>query len=485
MKKFNLMMCAIAMLGVAFTSCNNQQNNGKDNDFDNIVENGFYVVGAATGYADLSASGVSVCQFANGFNEANANAERVGMYEKYIVLEGGKEFTFIQKAGDKNVAYTAAIEKTQLVADGANPEGYFGKISEGTAAMKVEETGLYHIVLDLNQDGLLDATGGAQVVIAPVSWGVSGDLNGWGMTVGEKDANAYKWTWKGVEITANSTFKFKDEHGWKIFLDGETQQVSANTNLGKDMIPGGDNIPVENGGIYDITLTWTMAKGAIANGYKYEMTKTGDLVLDPSTFVVGISGTMNSWGDPSGLCLAKYNASKSNADATKVGTYVYNIEGLTFAADAEFKFRYNGAWLGLGDVTTATGVTLSEANGNITGVDGTYDIEITVGWDGEKVTSFAAAFTPGVAPITTNIKITGVVPADWDKCYLWAWNSVGDLFASWPGEELTITNGKVVYEFKDVVVPISVIFSNGSGVQTNDITNISTDQEIDIQSNLK
>ena len=98
--------------------------------------------------------------------------------------------------------------------------------------------GLYHIVLDLNQDGKLDAAGGPQVIIAPVSWGISGGMNGWSMTVGQKAANAYEWTWENVEIPGNSEFKFKDENGWKIFLDGETQQVSANTNLGQNMVPG-------------------------------------------------------------------------------------------------------------------------------------------------------------------------------------------------------------------------------------------------------
>ena len=483
MKKVSLIMCAIAMMSVCFTSCKKEP----VTPIEDIIENGFYVVGEATGFANLSTSGVSVCQMAVGFNEAQSNAVREGMYEKYIVLEGGKEFHFIEKAGELNTQYTAPIEKTQLVADGQNPEGYFGKLSAGTAGMKVEETGLYHIVLDLNKDKQLDAAGGAQVIIAPVSWGISGGMNGWSMTVGQKAANAYTWTWENVEIPAGTEFKFKDEHGWKIFLDGETQQVSANTNLGKDLIPGGDNIKVEEGGVYNLTLSWTLAKGAIADNYKSELKKTGDLVLNPATFVVGISGTMNNWGDPAGATLGKLNESKTKVDdaKTKAGTYVFNLTGVTFAADAQFKFRVNGGWLGLADVTEATGVTLSEADGNITGVEGTYDIEMTIAWDGAKMSSLKVAFTEGTPQATTNIKVTGIVPEGWAKCYLWAWNGAGNFFAEWPGQELEIKDGKVAYEFKDVVAPINVIFSNGEGAQTNDITDISADKEIDIASNLK
>lgn len=192
MKKFGFMMMVAAIAAFTMTSCkpNNNQN------IEDIVENGFYVTGEAVAMPNLVAQG----QFAVGHNEANNNELREGMYEKYVVLEANKEFAFVLKEGDKNTNYTAALAKQELVSDGTNPMGYFGALSVGTAAMKVEETGLYHIVLDLNQDGKLDAAGGPQVIIAPVSWGISGGMNGWSMTVGQKAANAYEWTWENVEI---------------------------------------------------------------------------------------------------------------------------------------------------------------------------------------------------------------------------------------------------------------------------------------------
>lgn len=481
MKKLSLIMCAIAMMGVCFTSCKKEQNTP----IDNIVENGFYVLGPATGYADLQTKGVAVCQLAPGTNEATKEA-RVGMYEKYIVLEANKEFFFVHKAGDKTINYTAPIEKKELVADGQNPEGYFGLLAEGATAMKVAETGLYHIVLDLNEDKLLDAAGGKQVIIAPVSWGISGGMNGWTMTVGKKADNAYTWTWEGVEIPAGTEFKFKDEHGWKIFLDGETQQVSTETNLGAGLVPGAANIKVEEGGVYNITLSYSLAKGAIADSYKHEIKKTAELVLDPATFVVGISGTMNSWGDPAGIYLAKFDANSSQIDANKVGTYVYKMEGITFSADATFKFRFNGAWLGFGGVEVS-GVNAVEAekDQNYTGVEGTYDIEMTVVWDGAQATSIKAAFTEGTPLDLVDIGISAIVPSDWTKCYIWAWDAKGDIFTAWPGEELTIDQGKVYRQFLGVAAPLNVIFSNGDGKQTKNIEDVKNGAEIDIQANLQ
>ena len=219
----------------------------------------------------------------------------------------------------------------------------------------------------------------------------------------------------------------------------------------------------------------------------------GDLVLDPATFVVGISGTMNNWGDPAGVTLATYNAAASKVDdaATKAGTYVYNFKSTTFPKDAAFKFRVKGDWIGF-DAVEATGVTLAEGkddegkpNGNIIGVEGCYDIVLTLEWDGAGIKSLKAAFTPGTPLATKDIKVSGTVPQGWTKCYLWAWNAAGNLFEAWPGQELTITNGKVEHQFKDVVAPISVIFSNGDGAQTKDIENIDKDTEIDIAANLK
>ena len=482
MKKFGFMMMVAAIAAFTMTSC--KPNNNPN--IEDIVENGFYVTGEAVAMPNLVAQG----QFAVGHNEANNNELREGMYEKYVVIEAGKEFTFAKKEGELIVKYTAQLAKQELISDGTNPMGYFGNLAEGTAAMKVEETGLYHIVLDLNLDGKLDAAGGPQVIIAPVSWGISGGMNGWSMTVGTKAANDYVWTWENVEIPGNSDFKFKDENGWKIFLDGETQQVSANTNLGQNMVPGAGNIAVAEGGVYNIKLTWKLAKGNVEDGYTYELVKAGDLALDPATFVVGISGEMNGWNAPEGLLLAKYDAAASNVTdaATKAGTYVYNMESVTFADGVKFKFRANGAWLGLADVTAVTGVELGEADGNITlNPAGTYNIVITLVWDGNGITSFSAAFTPGTPVETTTITVTGNnLPAGWEHCYLWAWNGAGNLFAlDWPGQELQIVNGEVEYTFNDVIAPISVIFSNGEGAQTVDITGIENNVIVDVTANLK
>ncbi len=488
MKKIGLFVCTLAALAVSFTAC--KKDNPVTPNLDNIVADGMYVLGEAVGVTDINQAGeLLMCQ---GYNEANKNEVRVGMYEKYLYLEANKDFALVLLDGDKTSNYGGSLEAKELTADGGTVPGYWAALKDDVK-MQVPESGFYHVVLDLNKNnGDLDGAGGAQIIVAPVSWGISGGMNGWGMTVGVKggDKNLTTWTWENLEIAAGTEFKFKDEHGWKIFLDGETQQVSANTNLGNGMLQGGDNIKVEAGGIYTLVLSWKLAKGDMANCYSYELKKAGDLVLNPADFVVGISGSMQGWSDPAGVFAAKFDVDASNVTdpATKAGTYVYKMEGVTFPAESTFKFRFNGNWLGFGAVEVE-GVAAQEAasDQNYTGVEGTYDIVITAVWDGAQATSLKAVFTEGVPSERVDIAISAIVPEGWEHCYLWAWDTNGNIFDAegWPGKELEINAGKVAYNFVQVAAPLNVIFSNGAGAQTNDITDVQNGAEIDIQSNLK
>ena len=496
MKKLGLYVSALAVMAMSFNACNDGGSQGPD--LDNVVSDGMYVIGEAVGVTDINQAANLL--MAAGVNEklmdaggmSWTDAHRPGMYEKYLYLEGGKSFTLTLLDGDETTKYGGDLAPKTLTYDAGNADGFWCAL-EQNKSLSVPETGFYHVVLDLNLDKGLDATGGAQIIVAPVSWGISGDINGWGMTLAtskvEKDG-VTTWTWENVEIAAGNKFKFKDEHGWKIWLDGETQQISAHSNLGAEMQNGGSDIPVAETGLYTIVLNFKLAKGDIANSYSLELRKEGELKLDPATFVVGISGTMNSWGDPAGATLAKYNAGKSTVTdpLSKAGTYVYNIAGLTFAASAEFKFRSNGGWLGFGEIEISGVTAAGEQGGNISGVDGCYDIEITLEWDGEKATSIKAAFAVGTPSEVEykDITVTGLVPEGWTQCFIWAWNDEGNYTGgTWPGEELTIVDNKVSKSFTQVPVPINVIFSNGNGAQTNDIGGISGDIEIDIAANLK
>lgn len=400
MKRLSFFASALALIGLCFTSCKEP---APGPDLDEVIEDGFYVAGDATGSTELELK----YRMAAGLNEADGNKAREGLYEKYIALEADKDFYLTLHEGLSDTRYSA--ELADLVIDGAdyqvNMTARSGAVKTGAdaPAMKVTESGLYHITLDLDKDQKL---GGAVLVVAPVKWYVNikdpalGDeapafteLSNEGFN---KDKMVYTKTFTSVNM---GNFKFAYGQGWKIYLDN-AHTVAVNTNLGVDMINGGKDIPLPKGKNVTIKLTWTLAKGSIADSYKMEL--TGDFeYVDPATFVVGFSGNAfptpnDGWGDPDGATKAEYNAVESKVKDSKTfaGTYVYDIAGLSFAAGKEFKARFNGAWIGTGENPTIEGATFTDNSGNfLVGADATYDIKMTVEWNGAGYDSFKIAFT--------------------------------------------------------------------------------------------
>ncbi|MDR0828542.1 MAG: SusF/SusE family outer membrane protein [Prevotellaceae bacterium] len=289
MKKLSLFF-GIALLAMAFTSCKPDPG-PKPID---VVEDGFYVVGEATAYSDLSVAGANKTIMAVGFNEVlqsegnKSDEEKVssaclreGMYEKYVALEGGKPFSLVLKAGKTETKYGAELALSETLSGNDEPaiQVYKGTMTEN-ATLQVAESGLYHIVLDLNLNGDL---ANKLILIAPVEMGVRGSNTGDGwpfvaMSASAFDKNTITYTIEDQEFATGGSFKFAYGGGWKIQLDADGL-VKANTNLGKDMKPGAGNIEVSQAGLYKITLTYTLAQGDISKSFSYkaELTQASDL----------------------------------------------------------------------------------------------------------------------------------------------------------------------------------------------------------------
>ena len=114
--------------------------------FDDLVEDGVYVYGDATGFDKVG----DVLRMANGINEKKDQTLRDGMFEKYIVLEGGKEFSLVWVTGGEQVLYGATLaeftpaELSGIYEDNPATAILKGKleIGENAPKMKVAKTGL-------------------------------------------------------------------------------------------------------------------------------------------------------------------------------------------------------------------------------------------------------------------------------------------------------------------------------------------------------
>ena len=372
MKKLSSFLCGLAVVGMMFTSCDD---NGKQPPVVTIVEDGFYVVGEASAIASLEAEGAEVAIMANGTNENASNAAREGMYEKYIALEGGKPFQLVLKEGATETVYGAELAEVALSGN-EQPEITVqrGKMVENTT-MQVKESGLYHIVLDLNLDGSLEDK---LILVAPVEWGVRGGMNGWGFTAGtrsEFNKTTMTYTWTDQELSAGGKFKFAYGGGWKIELNAladatdanDERYIKANTNLGENALPGGADIAVEGAGTYTITLTYNLAQGAIANSYKYEIKMTAASALPSEMYMIG--DAIGGW-DWAGDYIVSM-------------TPVHSAEGAFWTikpleAGKPFKFcpvkDWNGDFTGLGE---DSGYVVADGNCSVE-ADGIYMIYVDV-----------------------------------------------------------------------------------------------------------
>lgn len=424
----------IAAMAMMALSCNKDKGGKDDIDIDNIVEDGVYVVIGGEVKAEYA--------MAKGINEADNQSLRVGMYEKYIVLEAGQEFTLTYKAGDSMTKYGATLtEFTPTDFSGiydSNPAipVLKGALVEGESAptMKAGEKGLYHIVLDLNLDKKLE---NAQILVAKTQYGVRGGMNSWGFTAleGSELSNAgTTLTITEQALPANGEFKFAYNSAWKITLDTEGA-VKANTNLGDGCKPGGDNIKVADAGVYTITLTYKLAAGDIANSFNYEVTRTGDLVIkdDPSTYIVGLSGgnLESGWGVPANSCRAEFKSTTATAGST-TGQYVFEIPvvniplgtmKIRFFAPEKAEANSDG-WYGVGEVEVEGLEYTGDAGQdfNVT-KDGAYKVTFTLDWE-NSMKSLAVKFERiGDLLLDPSTFKVGVSGGAWkDGSTDWGWN---------------------------------------------------------------
>ena len=122
-------------------------------------------------------------------------------------------------------------------------------------------------------------------------------------------------------------------------------------------------------------------------------TRTGDApaeaAKDPKALVLGVSGSINGWADPSGATQAAFVSVDGSV-------YTYKISGLVLAAGDQLKFRFDGSWEGVG-FAPLTGITFAGSdNFEVTAAAaGTYDVVMTFKWDAgsESISDKTIAFT--------------------------------------------------------------------------------------------
>jgi hypothetical protein len=341
-------------LAIGFASCNSDDDDPIN--VDEVIEDGYYIVGEATALSTLDLKGRMV----NGINENNGadqTPDFAGLYEKYIALEADKPFSIIKKAGSAEATFGATTTVTEEngadyhIGTAENPVSVqTGDLTANGATLKVPTSGLYQVVV-------YDDATSAKILIIPVEWqlnGISTQGGDYKLTPGTFSKTSMTYSLTNV-TTDMGNFKIKNHDGWKVGVVPDAVWVNSNFGLTKDgtfkfdgsdnaVLPGGSDIPVTlaDRGIYTVTLTWTLGNNW---SHTLKFSKTGDLeAIDPATFVYSLigsafknaDGTTASWDYDADLA---YDASTSTASLSN-----YQIAKITLIGGGEFKVRKDHDW---------------------------------------------------------------------------------------------------------------------------------------------
>ena len=237
--------------------------------------------------------------------------------------------------------------------------------------------------------------GGAAPEMA--EWGLIGSLaacNNWGVNI-PLYINGDYMVAKGVVFAAGDQFKFRKGENWgtEVVYEGTVMPDAEYA-----CAAGSGNSTIGEAGTYDVYLAQSLDKFYVMTPGKTPA-DAGEAVItyiDPSadSFVVGFSGSVIGWDDPSfdQGDRAAFVSKNVTDEATYAGTYEFKLEGLTVAAGDELKIRINGQWIGVGGAAVE-GLAVSGTDNFIADEAGTYNVTITFAWDGTAHSDVKAVFS--------------------------------------------------------------------------------------------
>lgn len=268
-----LLLTMVASLSFWMTGCSDDDDTGGGG---TVVEDGLYVKGAGTGFADFSTKAL----FKVTKNEV-LQEDRTNLLELYIPVKAGADgFNIVSVSGTTRKTYGPGadfkmIETAALDVDEPKDGLWKGNLVEAATPFTVPEDGLYHVIVDLGVN---------KVAIARVKYGLIGGATPGGWSTNTPMNTTFNLTKMEFEATdvlmLKNDWKFRYSNGWKINIDtefdlgGGKKGIKANSNLGgavDALTAGGANIANTVYGLYKFTLTYEVGKGFTAT-----QTKTGD-----------------------------------------------------------------------------------------------------------------------------------------------------------------------------------------------------------------
>ncbi|MBR5829868.1 MAG: SusF/SusE family outer membrane protein [Tidjanibacter sp.] len=418
----------------------------------------FYIYGDAVGTNEL----LPINQLHSAYNEVTY-AIRTGMFEKYLWLEADKDFFIGGYYDGKKVVCNAELESVNFGYNWDDPNcmnfadnpdmkilaGILGIASDATP-IRVNESGMYHIVLDNNAVGDLEHP---RIVIHRAKWGIRGGMNSWGFTEAEEIRNAdgsvtytlaNQEIWAGYGNNYHNGFNFASCFGWKINLD-YTGLVKANVTLGVDEYGNlseiGESIILHESGIYTIKLTWHPTAGDNSDAFTYTILLMEKYCPIPeSMYIIGNDFGNWDWNAEGVVSMVPVHSAPGKFWAVR---YMTTSTEFQFCPYREWVDNFTGLAHNSGFVTNNFN-NMVEADGLYLIVVDIVNESVTV----EPTTIYGigdafGSWDMGLYPFTLNSDGTVSITADYTAAWLRMYVQVEEY--DWWRSEFNIYDGNIVY----------------------------------------
>ncbi|MCR5271038.1 MAG: leucine-rich repeat protein [Prevotella sp.] len=287
------------------------------------------------------------------------------------------------------------------------------------------------------------------------------------------------------EIYTFTLYRIKGFNGEKLTKDYEVKVGDEVIAYGK-LINYKESKPEMQSSGYLVALNGKMSLNEEQNGQEGTIE-----VNDPVIKGVMLAGSHNEWSTQA--------ESFSAIEADKAYTITVDLSKADVEDEWKFKFcpvtEDATYWVGYGELASQDGfpewITTDQDGNFVVNIEDTsYRVfTIMVAWDGGdeigknwyiRISGSESGGIDDPNPEEQNPTITIYVISD-NAPYMWAWDSNGNnFFEEWPGVQMSEKESKYNNEFWTMTFTVknglNILFNNGSGAQTSDITYLSGDR---------
>lgn len=375
----------------------------------------------------------------------------IGNYTKYMsVTDNGTGDHILSDVRYGNASSASAgstrYEKTKTVLWAESHDTYMGgpsylttdkmvKQAWAVVAAKKDSTALYFARPYYSEQILLDDNGNKvpKSEVEPTLMGEVGTM-----------------TWSDPEVAAVNNF-----HNYFV---GQDESVSSSGSVIYTE-RGNSGVVISNlsGAGYVEIPAYRMASGTYTDK------------VSGNTFTVSNGTIKGTIGSSDGIAVV-YNGGTGGTVVTKNPTITVSQEGGNFYGDSlTVSISLKNATSGTYQINNGSAVSFGSSVSVTLGADVDYGTSITLKVTAKGDTTKTATYTFTKTKQDTSNLIYCKNTAGWSNVYCYMWNSSSDTNASWPGVKMT-SLGDNVWSYAMTSSYKNVIFNNGSGTQTADLS---------------